>query len=86
MNSISRQRFKDQYSCLHSIAAVTYDMTDEKWAALSQKELFDLAIKHMFKNIGKTVNPSIMQSIIENLEKFQLPRNVQEQEHTIGQI
>lgn len=61
-------------------------MTDEKWAELTQKELFDLTMKHMVKSIGKTVNPSILQAIIENLEKFQLPRNVQEQEHVIGQI
>ncbi|MNG38461.1 hypothetical protein D3C84_1261830 [compost metagenome] len=61
-------------------------MTDEKWAEMTQKELFDLSMKHMVKNIGKTVNPSILQALIENLEKFQLPRNVQEQEHTIGQI
>lgn len=86
MNILSRQRLKDQYSCLHSIVASSCDMPDEAWARLTQKELFDMAMKHMVKSIGKTVNPSIMQSIIENLEKFQLPRNVQEQEHTIGQI
>jgi HD-GYP domain-containing protein (c-di-GMP phosphodiesterase class II) len=61
-------------------------MPDEAWAQLTQKELFDMAMKHMVRSIGKTVNPSIMQALIENLEKFQLPRNVQEQEHTIGQI
>ncbi|MNC12826.1 hypothetical protein D3C75_605520 [compost metagenome] len=86
MNSLSRQRFKDQYSCLHSIAAATYNWTDEQWAAASQKDVFDVAMKEMTRSIGKTVNPSIMQTIIENLEKFQLPRNVQEQEHVIGQI
>lgn len=86
MNSLSRQRFKDQYCCLHAIAAATLRWTDEEWAAASQKDLFDIAMKEMRHQVGKTVNPSIMQSIIENLEKFQLPRNVQEQEHVIGQI
>lgn len=86
MNSLSRQRFKDQYSCLHSIAAATLRWTDEEWAAASQKDVFDAAMKEMVRSVGKTVNPSIMQTIIENLEKFQLPRNVQEQEHVVGQI
>lgn len=86
MNSLSRQRLKDQYSCLHSIVAATVDWTDEQWAAASQKDVFDVALKHMVRSIGKTVNPSIMQAIIEDLEKFQLPRNVQEQGHVIGQV
>lgn len=86
MNSLSRQRLKDQYCCLHSITAVTYNWSDEQWAETTQKQLFDLAMKDMVRSIGKTVNPSIMQAIIEDLEKFQLPRNIQEQEHVSGQV
>lgn len=86
MNSLSRQRLKEQYSCLHSIAAATINLNDEQWMALTQKEVFDLAMKHMVKTIGKSVNPSVLQTAIEQLEKFQLPRNVQEQEHVVGQI
>lgn len=86
MNSLSRMRLSEQYSCLQSIVAVTVDFKDEEWAAISQKELFDLAMKHMRSKFGKTVNPSVLQSAIENLEKFQLPRNVQEQEHVNVEI
>lgn len=81
MNSLSRQRLNDLHTIYTALGHISI-MPDDQWAALTQQELFTRAMKE----IGKKVNPSTLQAVIEQLEKFQLPRNVQEQEHTIGQI
>lgn len=81
MNSLSRQRLNDLHTIYTALGRISV-MPDDQWAALTQQELFNRAMKE----IGKKVNPSTLQTAIEQLEKFQLPRNVQEQEHTIGQI
>lgn len=77
MNSLSRQRLRDLNAIYTQLSFIEGITPDEEWATLTQQELFNRAMKA----IGKKVNPSTLQTAIENLEKFQLPRNVQEQEH-----
>lgn len=76
MNSLSAGRLIDLHLIYEALNAI-YNETHEDWSSLSQEELFGMAMKR----IGKKVNPSALQTAIEQLEKFQLPRNVQEQEH-----
>ena len=82
MNSLSVGRLCDLKTIYDAIFWVWDTSEPDDWAALTQQEVFTLCMKY----IGRKVNPSTLQTAIEQLEKFQLPRNVQEQEHTIGQI
>lgn len=81
MNSLSVGRLID-LNIIYAALMNVYMDNESEWANMSQQDVFTKAMKQM----GKKVNPSTLQAAIEQLEKFQLPRNVQEQEHTIGQI
>lgn len=81
MNSLSAGRLYDLNVIYAALMSVHIENINE-WSTMSQQDVFAKAMKI----IGKKVNPSTLQTAIEQLEKFQLPRNVQEQEHTIGQI
>lgn len=81
MNSLSVGRLVD-LNLIYAALMNVYMDNEAEWPNMSQQDVFAKAMKQM----GKKVNPSTLQTAIEQLEKFQLPRNVQEQEHTIGQI
>lgn len=81
MNSLSVGRLVDLNLIYAALMNVYLDNTDE-WPNMSQQDVFTKAMKQM----GKKVNPSTLQTAIEQLEKFQLPRNVQEQEHVNGEV
>lgn len=79
MNNLSKVRINDLFLLYATIKEVLIE-NEDNWAALSQKEVFDLVTA----KCKKKINPSLIQREVERLEQFQLPRNVDDQHAARG--